>query len=165
MKKLYIIRHSQAVEMAPDFSDFNRCLSDYGVQKATAIASHLAPDLSEVDLILSSPACRALETAKIFAENLDYPVSDIVQLPALYHFGDTDQAIEIISHVEDDVETLMLFGHNPTFNALCWDLCKEFREGMPTSSVVGISFNTKSWSKVVNKGGKLLTYLTKKSLS
>jgi len=165
MKKLYIIRHSKAIEVAPDFSDFNRCLADYGVEKATAISEHLAQDLTDVDLILSSPACRALETASIFAEKLNYPVADIVKLEPLYHFGGIDQAIDIISHVDDDVETLMLFGHNPTFNALCWNLCKEFREGMPTSSVVGITFNTRTWLKAIKKGGKLLTYLTKKNLS
>ncbi len=165
MKKLYIIRHSKAVEMAPDYSDFNRCLAESGIEKATHIAAHLAQDITEVDLILSSPACRALETAKIFAESLNYPTTDIVTQQPLYHFGGIDQAIDIISHVDDDVETLMLFGHNPTFNALSWNLCKEFREGMPTSSVVGITFNTRTWAKAVKKGGKLLTYLTKKNLS
>jgi len=164
MKKLYIVRHSKAVEVAPDFSDFNRCLAEYGVEKATAIAKHLAQDLTDIDLILSSPACRALETANIFAEQLNYPAADIVQLEPLYHFGGIDQAIDIISHVDDDVETLMLFGHNPTFNALSWNLCKDFREGMPTSSVVGMAFNTRTWQKAIKKGGKLLTYLTKKNL-
>ncbi len=164
IKKLYIVRHSKAVEVAPDFSDFNRCLADYGVEKATLIAQHLARDQMDVDLMLSSPACRALETANIFSEYLKYPSSEIVQLQPLYHFGGTEKAIDIISHVDDDVETLMLFGHNPTFNALSWNLCQEFREGMPTSSVVGITFNTKTWAKAVKKGGKLHTYLTKKNL-
>ncbi len=164
MKKLYIVRHSKAVEMAPDHSDFNRCLAEYGIEKANIIGNHLAQDLAEVDLILSSPACRALETAEIFAEKLNYPTTDIVQLPPLYHFGGIDQVIDIISHVDDQVETLMLFGHNPTFNALSWNLCNAFREGMPTSSVVGITFNTRSWAKAIKKGGKLLTYLTKKNL-
>ncbi|NQV41057.1 MAG: histidine phosphatase family protein [Candidatus Marinimicrobia bacterium] len=164
MKKLYIIRHSKAVEMAPDHSDFNRCLAESGIAKAMAIASHLAQGLTEVDLILSSPACRALETANIFAEKLNYPASGIILQQPLYHFGGVEYAVDIISHVDDDVETLMLFGHNPTFNALSWNLCNEFREGMPTSSVVGITFNTKTWAKAIKKGGKLLTYLTRKNL-
>ncbi|MBC8191013.1 MAG: phosphoglycerate mutase, partial [FCB group bacterium] len=49
MKKLYIIRHSKAVETAPDHSDFNRCLAEYGFEKANIIANHLAQDLAEVD--------------------------------------------------------------------------------------------------------------------
>ncbi|MCF7826373.1 MAG: histidine phosphatase family protein [Candidatus Marinimicrobia bacterium] len=164
MKKLYIVRHSKAVEMAPDFSDFNRCLADYGRQKAVSIARHLAQDLDQVDLILSSPACRALETARIFAEHLNYSSDDIVLQQALYHFGGIENALDIIAHVDDDVQTLMLFGHNPTFNALSWHLCKDFREGMPTASVVGINFKTSTWTKAIKKGGSLQTYLTKRNL-
>ena len=165
MKKLYIVRHSKAVEMAPDFSDFNRCLADSGIEKATLIAAHLAEDLDQVDLILSSPACRAIETAKIFAKKLNYPSGDIIQQEPLYHFGGIERALDIISHVDDHIDTLMLFGHNPTFNALSWNLCHEFRDAMPTSSVVGVHMKANSWSKAIKKGGSLITYLTKKRVN
>ena len=164
MKKIFIIRHSKAVEYAPDHTDFNRCLADYGVEKATLIATHLAQSLDHVDLILSSPACRALETARIFADQLNYPEENIQTHEPLYHFGGIDRAAEIIANVPDHIETLMLFGHNPTFNALAWHLCDGFREGMPTSAVVGINFKAKSWSAALKKRGDLLTYLTRKSL-
>ena len=164
MKKLYIIRHSKAVEMAPDHTDFNRCLADYGVKKATLIANHLAQDLPQVDLMYSSPACRAFETAKIFASALNYHESEIIFKEPLYHFGGIERALRIISETDDDVDTLMLFGHNPTFNALAWHLCDNFREGMPTSSVVGVELKIKSWSQIGGKSGALLHYLTKRNL-
>lgn len=165
MKKLYIVRHSKAVEVAEDFSDFNRCLAESGVKKANLIAEQLSKDLTHVDLMLSSPACRAFETAQIFAEKLSYSPEGIVKLDPLYHFGGIERALEIISYVEDDIETLMLFGHNPTFNALSWNLCKDFRDAMPTSAVVGIGIKANTWVKAIKKGGTLLTYLTKKNLS
>lgn len=164
MKKLYIVRHSKAVEVAPDLTDFGRCLADSGIEKATLIAEHLAKTLDQVDLMLSSPACRAFETATIFAQKLNYPESEIIKQEPLYHFGGIERALHIISDVGDDVNTLMLFGHNPTFNALSWHLCQEFRDAMPTSSVVGIDFKAKTWSKAIKKGGTLNTYLTKKNL-
>ncbi len=165
MKKLYIIRHSKAVEFASDHSDFNRCLADNGIEKATLIAKHLAPSAQGIDLILSSPACRALETARIFANATDYPVSEIITMDPLYHFGGIDYALEIISKVEDHVDTLMLFGHNPTFNMLAWHLCPDFREGMPTSAVVGVTFEVKNWAEAVNIRGDFLTYLTKRGIN
>ena len=165
MKKLFIIRHSKAVEYAPDHTDFNRCLADYGVEKATLIAKHLAVDLDQVDLMLSSPACRAYETAKIFATQLNYPESEIVKVEHLYHFGNIEYAMDIISEVDDEIETLMLFGHNPTFNALAWHVCNEFRDAMPTSAVVGVALKSKSWSSLSRKKGTLLTYLTKRNLN
>ncbi|NQV16683.1 histidine phosphatase family protein [bacterium] len=165
MKNLYIVRHSKAMEYAPDNSDFSRCLSPYGIKKATLIAEHLSSDLKQVDLMLSSPACRAYETALLFAKALNYPDSNIDTHDPLYHFGGIKQALDIISNVDQSIDTLMLFGHNPTFNALSWHLCKKFRDAMPTSAVVGISFSTKSWSTIAREQGSLLCYLTKKRLS
>lgn len=164
MKKLYIIRHSRADEDSFDNSDFNRCLAPYGVDKATRIAEYLAKDLKKVDLILTSPACRAFETALIFARALNYPDIDIVAQELLYHFGGIEQVMDIISNVDDSFETLMLFGHNPTFNALAWNLCDDFRDPMPTSGVVGLELQIKSWKKIDRSKGKLITYLTKKQI-
>ncbi len=164
MKKLFIVRHSKAVELAPDYTDFSRCLATSGVEKATLIAESLTGEVERIDLILSSPACRARETAEIFAGKFNYPLADIELLQPLYHFGGIDRAIDIISEVSDDVESLMLVGHNPTFNALAWHFCPEFRSGMPTSAVVGITFKLKTWASVSKKKGSLLAYLTRKSL-
>ena len=164
MKNLYIIRHSKAVEYASDQTDFSRCLANYGIEKATLIAEHLAQELQQIDLILTSPACRAKETASIFARALNYPDSRIVQQEPLYHFGGIDWALKIISEVDDTVGTLMLVGHNPTFNALAWHLCDEFREGLPTSAVVGIHLNIRTWAKIYKSKGRLHSYLTKRKL-
>jgi phosphohistidine phosphatase len=116
--------------------------------------------------MLTSPACRAFETAQIFAKALDYPESKITGYDSLYHFGGAEKALEIISEVDNSVETLMIFGHNPTFNALAWHLCEDFRDGMPTSAVVGVELNISSWKKIAKtKGkGKLITYVTKKQI-
>lgn len=166
MKIIFIIRHSKASETAQDNSDINRCLAPYGVRKATRISEYLAKDLKKVDLMLTSPACRAFETAQIFAKALDYPESKIMGYDSLYHFGGIENAVEIISQVDDSVETLMIFGHNPTFSALAWHLCEDFHHGMPTSSVVGVDLNISSWKEIVMaKGkGKLITYVTKKQI-
>ena len=164
MKKLYIVRHSKAVEYAPDRSDFNRCLAAAGIAKARVIAAQLARDLKRPDLILSSPACRALETAQIFAKSLDYAETEIRTEESLYHFGGTGQALNIISAVGADTETLMLFGHNPTFNELAWELCSGFHGAMPTSAVVGLGFDIREWYEIESAPGRLLCYLTHRSL-
>lgn len=164
MKELFIIRHSKASETSPDNTDFGRCLAPYGVDKATRISDVLAKNIKNVDLMLSSPACRALETAQIFARTLNYPETNILARDKLYHFGGIENALEIISEVDDSVESLMIFGHNPTFNALAWHLCADFRDAMPTSAVVGLELNIKRWQKINKAKGKLIAYLTKKAI-
>jgi len=165
MKNLYIVRHSKAQEFAPDHTDFNRCLAPSGIEKATRIAKQLSESFREPDLILSSPACRALETAKIFARALKYSEKDIRQLDPLYHFGGINRALNIIGEVTPEIDTLMLFGHNPTFTALSWDLCDEFRQAMPTSAVVGLEFEFDNWQDIHLNKGKLISFLTRKNLN
>jgi len=164
MKEIFIIRHSKASETSPDNTDFGRCLAPYGVEKATRIADVLSKNVKQVDLILSSPACRALETAQIFARTLSYPETKIMARDKLYHFGGVEHAMDIISGVDDSVDTLMLFGHNPTFNALAWQLCADFRDAMPTSAVVGLELNINKWRKINKAKGRLIAYLTKKQI-
>ena len=164
MKQIFIIRHSKASETSPDNTDFGRCLAPYGVDKATRISAVLSKSIEQVDLMLSSPACRALETAQIFARTLNYPEAKILAREKLYHFGGVEYALDIISEVDDSVDTLMIFGHNPTFNALAWHLCPDFRDTMPTSAVVGLDLNIRSWRKINKAKGKLKSYLTKKQL-
>ena len=164
MRSLFIVRHSKAVDVAPDHTDFGRCLADSGVSKAQLISEVLSKDVSHVDLMLSSPACRAMETAQIFAQNLGYDASRISTHEALYHFGGIERAMHILSQVDDQHQTVFLFGHNPTFNALSWHLCPEFRDAMPTSSVVGVELSIKKWADIHRSRGKLITYLTKRRL-
>jgi len=164
MKKLFIVRHSKAVEFARDHSDFNRCLADAGIKKAVAIANKLTQTQSEADLLISSPACRALETAKIFASALEYPDEDIQLMDTLYHFGGIQPALDIISAVPSQVQSLFLFGHNPTFNALAWHLCDGFRDAMPTCAVVGVTFSAGTWPEALQEKGQLSAYLTKKNI-
>lgn len=164
MKSIYIIRHSKAVEHAPDFKDFNRSLAESGKQKARLISQTLAEDIGSIDLIISSPACRALETAEIFAEALHYNPKQIQTAEALYHFGGFDYALEIINSVDNSISSLAIFGHNPTFNALAWHLCDQFREGLPTSAVVGLDLNTRSWGKIKAGRANLRIYLTRRGI-
>ncbi|MCF7808790.1 MAG: hypothetical protein K9M49_09875 [Candidatus Marinimicrobia bacterium] len=164
MKEIFIIRHSKASETSPDNTDFGRCLAPYGVNKAIRISDVLSRNVKSVDLMLSSPACRALETSQIFARTLNYPEEKILARDKLYHFGGIENALEIISEVDDSVKSLMLIGHNPTFNALAWHLCEDFRDVMPTSAVVGLELNIKQWRNIRKAKGKLIAYLTKKQI-
>ncbi len=164
MKQLYIVRHSKAVEYADDHTDFNRCLAHSGIEKATLIADHLAAKVNHIDAVLSSPACRALETARIFSTAMGFKHSEIKTDDVLYHFGGIDPALNTVASVEDHINGLMLFGHNPTFSNLAWKLCNSFREGMPTSAVVGLEFDIQSWGDIYAAKGDLLFYLTKKNL-
>jgi len=164
MRELFIPRHSKALEHSEDGSDFSRCLAPRGVEKADRISQALSRQVQRPDLILSSPACRALETAGIFATALEYPQEQIRTYEQLYHFGGIDYALAILRGLEPEVQRTMIVGHNPTFTALAWHLCADFRQDLSTSAIVGLQFQTDHWMDISAENSTLNVFLNAKHL-
>lgn len=162
MKQISIVRHSKAEAYVADRTDFERVLSDKGLAKARLVAGQLASDGVKPTLMISSPAARAHQTAKLFAEVLRYPLAQIQVEQELYNFGGYAQALEILRGLDDSVHHVMLFGHNPTFTALSWHLCSRFRHEMPTSAVVGLELPIDHWNEIQSDEGQLLFFYTRK---
>ena len=118
------------------------------------------------DLILSSPAKRALETAQIIARKLDYKLADIVVDERLYatgadglldvlrKLGDivvderlyatwADDLLRVIRELGAKPKTVMLFGHNPELTELAHRLSNKIAH-LPTCAVAEFTFDAKS---------------------
>ncbi len=98
------------------------------------------------DLILSSPAMRALTTAEIIAKKLDYKLKHIVVDDRLYG-GEADNLLDVIHEFGDKLDRVMLFGHNPELTELAHRLSSEITH-MPTCAVAEFTFDAKSWSNI-----------------
>ena len=109
-------------------------------------AERLAKRDVKPDLILSSPAMRALKTAEIIAKKLDYKRKDIVVDDRLYAVG-ADELLDVIHKLGDKLERVMLFGHNPELTELAHRLSSEITH-MPTCAVAEFTFDAKSWSNI-----------------
>jgi phosphohistidine phosphatase len=97
------------------------------------------------DLILSSPAMRALTTAKIISRKLDYKLEDIVVDDRLYA-GEADDLLSVIHKLGDKLERVMLFGHNPELTELTHRLSSKITyQRAPSPS---FTFVAKSWSNI-----------------
>ena len=118
MKKLIFVRHGKAEEPAEGLSDFERSLT----LKGKIISRHMAAKLGEIEksgvTIISSPAFRALETALIFAGELDADPEKIIINSNLYYKMNLSQLPEILSTAGNKRDTLILFGHNPSFTEI-----------------------------------------------
>ena len=154
MKKVVIVRHAKAVPYGYD-DDFTRTLRDRGKDDANRISSKLVADGIKADLIIASPAKRALKTAKIYAGNLDYPIHAIRIEEELYEGITTQDFIDMLHELPEEVKTVFIFGHNPTVYYLTNNLLKLFNSDMPTCSTVGINFEIDSWKDVLARSGKL----------
>ena len=145
MKSLFIVRHAKSAWDHPGLEDYQRPLLEKGKKRTKYIVDYLLQRNTRVDLILSSHAKRALETAKIIANALNYPEDKIIISKNIYH-GNADSLFNHFYDLSDDVSALMMVGHNPTFTYLANYFMDKPIDNLPTSGVVCIEFQTDSWS-------------------
>ncbi len=145
MKLLYIVRHAKSSWDHPGLEDYQRPLLEKGKKRTKYVVDYLLQKQTHVDLILSSHATRAQETARIIANALNYPENRIIISKNIYH-GDVDQLFNHFYDLSDDVKSLMMVGHNPTFTYFSNYFLEKPIDNLPTSGVVCIEFQTEKWS-------------------
>ena len=146
MKTLFLVRHAKSSRDDPSLPDRDRPLDDRGKQDGPKMGKRLAKRDVKPDLLLSSPALRALTTAQLIAEEIGYEPNDIVVDDRLYASG-ADDLLAVIRALDRKLNRVMLFGHNPEFTDLAHRLSSEIIE-MPTCAIVELNFDTQAWSDV-----------------
>jgi phosphohistidine phosphatase len=155
MKTLYLVRHAEAVGRDDKLPDAERSLLTRGIKQARKTSRNLKRFNGQPDLLVSSPAHRALETAHVFARSLDYPVQKIILQEALYEASSTEPILEMLRAVSDEVDRLILFGHEPLMSQLLGSLVPKCHVAMPKGAVAGVTFACASWSEVNLRQGEL----------
>ena len=148
MKTLFLIRHAKSSWDDPALPDKDRPLGNRGRRDARKMGKRLAKRDVKPDLILSSPARRALTTAEIIAKKLDYKRKNIVVEDRLYS-GAVHDLLNVVQKLGDKLERVMLFGHNPELTEFAHRLSSEITH-MPTCAVAKFPFKAKSWSHIDN---------------
>jgi len=150
MKTLYLVRHAKSSWEEPGIPDSQRSLTPKGVRKAGLVVGFLKNKEIIPDLIVASPALRALETARIFAAGLGYPAAKIRTDRKIYD-GYYDRILDLIYATPNEVNSLMIFGHNPTITQLANLFLHPGIEEMPTSCVVMLAFDTGKWEEIPSR--------------
>lgn len=154
MKRVVLVRHAKSVPYGYD-DDFNRDLRDRGKNDAKQISNELNKQGIKPDIIISSPAKRALKTARIFAENLGFDKKNILEVEDIYEGLTTSDFLGLILDLPEDKETAFFFGHNPGFHYFVNNLLEHFSGDMPTCSSIGIDFNVDLWQNVESRTGRM----------
>lgn len=154
MKELILIRHAKSDWGNENLKDIDRHLSERGYSDAYALSAWYLKEQPLPDLILTSTAIRALNTALIFARALAFNMADFVIDETIYESTVTN-LLQVIKEQENKKKSIMLFGHNPgitnLFNTLCTD---DFFEAIPTCGIVKINFEINSWQEISNQNSK-----------
>jgi phosphohistidine phosphatase len=146
MKRLVLIRHGKADQSGKIDSDFERTLIKKGQKDAHFIAGVIKNLGVKPELLITSDAYRANETAEIFADVLDYPKDKILRESFLYDGYTTGQLVDFISEKGTEAETILIFGHNPFISQSGIRLSKNFHQSFPTSGCLGLKFDVSTWN-------------------
>jgi phosphohistidine phosphatase len=147
MKTLYLLRHAKSSWNHPGLSDFERPLADAGIKRCRKLTTYLKEKHVTVDLIVTSPAARTLETARLAATGIDYPVEKICKEPSLYD-AEMNDYLDVICGTPDEINSLMVVGHNFTITNVVNLLLGPVIEVLPTSGLVAVSFGTEHWNEI-----------------
>ena len=145
---MYLVRHAKSSWEDVSLEDYERLLLNKGIKRAKKVVSHLIERGDTPDLIISSHAVRALETARIFAKNLKYPEKEIVIDENLY-FSGAEAMENVVYGVSDKINRLMLVGHNPDMTNFANIFLSNKLDYIPTSGLVCITFKTDKWQDIM----------------
>lgn len=157
MKTLYLVRHAKSSWKEPALADEDRPLNKRGKEDAPFMGNLLRKKDEVPDLMISSPAKRALSTAKRFAKAMKLKPKEIIRDKRLY-MGGTDEFREVMAEVKDKHSSIMMFGHNPGLTDFVNRISEANIDNVPTSGVVRIDFDVKSWSNTANEKGTLVWF-------
>jgi phosphohistidine phosphatase len=163
MRYLFLIRHAKSSWDAPSLRDFDRPLNERGGHDAPRMAKLLFQKNIRPDLIVSSPAKRALTTARFFAEGLGIPPDSIVQKAEIYDAFATD-ILQIIQELPDHAQTVFLFGHNPTFTDVANRFADQYIGNIPTCGVVCIESTAPGWADFNTANARVIAQLFPKEV-
>ncbi len=150
MKKLIIVRHGKSSWGYENVADIDRPLKNKGIKNSYEMAARVQDLGHEPDAIISSPAVRALHSAIIFLRVLKVPLDKLFVNELFYHASD-NELFEKIKSLDNNVETLMVFGHNPTFTSLANLFVKNEIDNIPTTGIVVLTFSVDTWNQISSK--------------
>ena len=155
MKSLTLFRHAKTERDSDTGRDFDRRLIERGHNDSKRMGREIRELGLEFDLVLSSPAARAAETAELagLKPRFDERIYDAA----------TGSLLEIVQSADNEIDRLAIVGHNPGFERLASKLIGQSVE-MPTGSLVEIEIPVDRWEEAGKANGRLVRFLKPKEL-
>jgi phosphohistidine phosphatase len=161
-KNLFLVRHAKSDWSISGQKDIDRELNVRGINDAPRMGRKLHELNVKPDLIISSPANRAKNTAEFIAEQLQYDTDKILLQEEIYE-ASVRSLLAVINDLSDNCNAVMIVGHNPTFTYIGEYLTKQNLDNVPTCGVVHIEFEIDSWKEVSEGNGILKMFIYPKN--
>ena len=146
MKQLLLVRHAKSDWSDGTLRDFDRPLNDRGEHDAPRMAKFLVGQHLAPTLLYSSPANRALATAKLFSPILGIAEDEIQTDETLYE-AFTHQILSAITTLNSKHDIVAMFSHNPSISSAAAQFSEDYLAPMPTCAVAHIVANVEDWKE------------------
>lgn len=163
-KHLYLLRHAESMAKQIRQTDKERELSPSGVIECFQIGHYLSRTNIAFDMIFSSSAIRTRATTQLIADAIKFDPGKIIFEDSLYD-ASLDTFLEFISGIQDNLNSVMCVGHNPTISHLADYITKAETPDMVTGSLMIIKFNFSSWTELSQGKGEFINYIVPSSIT
>jgi phosphohistidine phosphatase len=143
MKSILLVRHAKSSWDDPSMTDFDRPLNERGKKNAPEMAVRLHDKGIRLDMLVSSPAKRAKQTAKVFQKILTIDKLDFVD--ELYLAAPSNFA-KVIAALPAKVNSVAIFSHNPGITEFANSLTATRIDNMPTASIFAVNADVADWA-------------------
>ncbi len=148
MKTLLIMRHAKSSWKDQELPDHDRPLKKKGRKDIANMAKILKKKSLIPDLVLSSTAARSKETATLMVEKLSYKGK--LELIKEFYMAEPETYIKFISEVPDEVDNLLIVGHNPGLEGLVMTLGDKITS-LPTGSIAKMYLFIDKWCELTSE--------------
>ena len=146
MKELVILRHAKS-NRTYMVNDINRPLSQSGIERIQIKSYQKRDFFIDAEVIISSPAIRALHTAVIVIRDFGISMEKLIIDEQLYTFSGFS-IIDYVYALDERWSKVVLVGHNPAFTEVINHFSDVSINQLKTSGFAKISFNEDQWSNL-----------------
>jgi phosphohistidine phosphatase len=148
MYSLILLRHAKSSFKETTGKDGKRPLSKRGEKNAVQIGNLLKERELIPQIILSSTAVRATQTAEIISKIIGF--SGEIRLDEDLYMAEADDILKLLRKLPDETERVMVIGHNPGLESLI-PMLTERVESLPTAGVAYLSLPILHWKELKSK--------------
>ena len=147
MKTLYLMRHAKSSWKHAELNDLERPLLEKGLKRTRLVIEYLQEKNTNIELIITSNAVRAVDTARIIAHAFKVDENNFRIEKGVY-MADADSLFDQFFDLPEKVTQVMMIGHNPSITNFVNTFLDEKIDYLPTSGVVAINFDTDHWEEL-----------------
>jgi phosphohistidine phosphatase len=170
VKTVFLLRHAKSSWDQSFLEDFRRPLAPRGRKAAARLGRFMGKGGLIPDRVLCSSAVRATETWELVSEGLGGSVPTDFR-DDLYH-ASPGTLVKLIRSLPDDEGSVLLIGHNPTFESLARQLAgsgderaiRSLASKYPTGALAILDFRIQSWKELDAGEGDLRDFVRPKTL-